>query len=89
MLSGVALIAAPSYLVDGPGRNFTGAWEFVAVVLVLIALVFVRVYVLGDWFRRRAAHRSGQRAAHSASRVPERDGNHGHRATSRRRQNRP
>jgi hypothetical protein len=75
MLTAVALIAAPSYMVHGPGHNFAGAWEFVAVVLVLIAAIFVRVYVLGDWFRRRAAHRSGQRGVH--------------RPASKRRTNRP
>jgi hypothetical protein len=64
------------------------AWVFVVVVLFLIALIFVRVYVLGDWFRRRAAHRSGQRAVHRVSHVPERGGSHGHRAGSRRRPNR-
>jgi hypothetical protein len=64
------------------------AWVFVLVVLVLIALIFVRVYVLGDWFKRRAAHRSGQRAAHRVSHVPERGGSHGRRAGSRRRPNR-
>jgi hypothetical protein len=65
------------------------AWVFVVVVLFLIALIFVRMYVLADWFRRRAAHRSGQRTVHRASRAPERGGNHGHRAASRRRPNRP
>jgi hypothetical protein len=82
MLTRVAMIAAPSYMVHGPGHNFAGAWEFVVVVLVIIAAIFVRVYVLGDWFRQRAVHRAaqrpGQRAAHSARPVPERDGNHGH-----------
>jgi hypothetical protein len=65
------------------------AWVFVVVVLFLIVLIFVRMYVLGDWFRRRAAHRSGQRTVHRVSRVPERGGNHGHRAASKRRPNRP
>jgi hypothetical protein len=55
MLTGLAVI------IQGPGRNFAGAWEFVVVFLVLIALIFVRVYVLGDWFRRRAAHRATSR----------------------------
>jgi hypothetical protein len=64
------------------------AWVFVLVVLVLIALIFVRVYVLGDWFKRRAAHRSGQRTAHHVSHVPQRGGTQKHRAGSRRRPNR-
>jgi hypothetical protein len=64
------------------------AWVFVVVVLFLIALIFVRVYVLGDWFARRAAHRAGQRTVHHVSHPPERGGSHGHRAGSRRRPNR-
>jgi hypothetical protein len=73
------------------------AWIFVVVVLFLIALIFIRVYVLGDWFRRRAAHRAGQHRSghgtvhgtvHPVSHLPERGGSHGHRAGSRRRPNR-
>jgi hypothetical protein len=68
------------------------AWIFVIVVLLLIALIFIRMYVLGDWFRRRslrkAAHESGQRKVHPVSHVPEHGGSHGHRAGSRRRPNR-
>ncbi len=68
------------------------AWIFVFVVLLLIALIFIRMYVLGDWFRRRALHKaehqSRHRTAHPASHMPERGGSHGHRAGSRRRPNR-
>jgi uncharacterized membrane protein YqiK len=68
------------------------AWVFVVVVVFLILLIFVRMYVLGDWFRRRAAHRaahrSGQPTVHRANRVPQQGGSHGHRAGSRRRPNR-
>jgi hypothetical protein len=64
------------------------AWVFVVVVLFLIALIFVRMYVLGDWFRRRAAHRAGQRTVHRVRHAPERGGSHRHRAASKRRPNR-
>ena len=70
-------------------RHVPYAWVFVVVVLFLIALIFVRVYVLGDWFRQRAAHRSGQRAVHHhVSQVPKQGGRHGHRAGTKRRPNR-
>jgi hypothetical protein len=68
------------------------AWVFVVVVLFLIALIFIRMYVLGDWFRRRAVDRalsrSGHRTSHPVSHVSDRGGSHGHRAGSRRRPNR-
>jgi hypothetical protein len=81
MMTGLAFgLHLPSYV--------PYAWVFVVVVLFLIALIFVRMYVLGDWFRRRAAHRAGQRTVHHVSHVPERGGSHGHRAGSKRRPNR-
>ena len=70
-------------------RYVPDAWVFVIVFLFLIMLIFVRVYGMGDRSRRRTAHRSRRRTVHRASRVPERGGNHGHRAVSRRRPNRP
>jgi hypothetical protein len=87
MLTGVAV------MFQGPSHNFTGAWEFVAGVLVLIVLIFIGVYGRGDRSRRRTAHRTahraGRRAAGSASRGPGPGGRHGHRAVpSRRRPNR-
>lgn len=73
MLTGVAIV--PTGL-----RSLPGAWVFVLVVVLLIVVIFVRVYGRGD--------RSGRRTGHRASHVPERDGNHGYRAASRRRPNR-
>lgn len=73
MMTGVALIpTGPRYIPYG--------WVFVVVVIVLIALIFIRVYGRGAQSRRRTAHRASHR--------PERGGNHGHRAVSRRRPNR-
>ena len=63
-------------------------WVPLAVILLLI-VIFVWVYSGGGRSRRRTAHRSGRRAAHGASHVPERGANHGHRAESKRRPNRP
>ena len=54
------------------------AWIFVLVVLVCIGLIFVRVYVLGDWFARRAARRSGGHSAHHVTRGQRQTGSHGH-----------
>jgi len=82
MLTGVAI------LVHGP-RYLPYAWVFVVVVVLLIVLIFIRVYVMGDRSRGVAGHHSRRRTGHRASRVPERDGNHGHQAESRRRPNRP
>jgi hypothetical protein len=60
-------------------------WVPLAVIILLI-VVFVGVYSGGG---RSRGHRSGRRTAHRASHVPERGGNHGHRAESKRRPNRP
>jgi hypothetical protein len=64
------------------------AWIFVLVILFLIALIFIRMYVLGDWFARRAAHRAGQQTAHRVSHGPARGGSRQHRAASKRRSKR-
>jgi hypothetical protein len=86
--SRVMMTGVVAYMPHLP-RYVPYAWVFVVVVLFLIALIFVRMYVLGDWFRRRAAHRSGQRTVRRVSRVPEPGGSHGHRAATRRRSKRP
>jgi hypothetical protein len=58
-------------------RYIPYAWIFVLVVLVCIGLIFVRVYVLGDWFARRAARRSGGHSARQVTRVQRHTENHG------------
>jgi len=55
-------------------------WVPLAVIILLI-VVFVWVYSGGNRSRRRTAHR--------ARHVPERGGNHGHQAGSKRRPKRP
>ena len=76
MLTGVAF---------PPGRlprsfpGFPGAWLFVFIIILLIALIFTRVYAGGDRSGRVTGHRSRRRTAHRAGRGPERGGNHGHR----------
>jgi hypothetical protein len=75
MTTGVAI------MIHGPSHDFPGATVFVFAVVLLIVLILVRVYAGGN--------RSPRRTAHSARHVPERDGNHGRRAVSRRRPNRP
>lgn len=64
-------------------------WVPVAVIILLIVLIFVRVYGRGGRSGGGAAHKDGRRTVHRASRVPERGENHGHRAVSKRRPNRP
>jgi hypothetical protein len=58
-------------------RYIPYAWIFVLVVLVCIGLIFVRVYVLGDWFARRAARRSGGHSARQVTRGQRHTENHG------------
>jgi hypothetical protein len=66
---------------------FPGSGVFVLVVLLLIAAIFVRVYVMGSQ-SGRTIRRSERQKVHRAGRVPERGGNHGRRTVSRRRPNR-
>jgi len=68
--------------------SFPGDGWFVIGVLVLIALIFIRMYAWGDQSGRRTAHGYRRRTAHRAGRVPQRGGDHGHRTASRRRPNR-
>ena len=68
---------------------FPGAGVVVVIVILLIVLIFIRMYVWGDRSRRLTGHRSGRSTAHRAKSGPERGGNHGHRAVSRRRPNWP
>jgi hypothetical protein len=89
MLTGIAI------LVHGP-RYIPYGWVFVAVVVFLIALIFVRVYgrggrsggPTGHRSGRRNGHRSRQGTAHHASHPTEQGGNHEPHEESRRRPNR-
>jgi hypothetical protein len=79
MPTGVAI------LVRGPGHDFPGAAAFVLVVLVLIVVIFIRVYggnqhrgPTGHHSRRRTPRKSGRQAAHDARHRPDRGEHHGH-----------
>jgi hypothetical protein len=74
MLTGIAVVPTRDFV-------FPGSWAFVLGVLLLIVLIFIRMYVWGD--------RSGRRTARRAGRAPERGKDHGQRTVSRRRPNRP
>jgi hypothetical protein len=62
MMTGIAL------MIRGPGHNFGGAWEFVVAVLLIIVVIFFRVYV--------PRKRSGPRASHHAPRKTVRRSTH-------------
>ena len=85
MLTGVAI--NPTSLAEL--RALPYGWEFVVVVILLILLFYMRVYGPRNGSRQKTGHRSGRRTARRASRVPERDGNQGHSAVSRRQPHRP
>ena len=53
-MTGIAL------MIRGPGHNFGGAWEFVVAVLLIIVVIFFRVY--------GPRKRSGPRLSHHTSR---------------------
>ena len=60
MMTGIAL------MIRGPGHNFGGAWEFVVAVLLIIVVIFFRVY--------GPRKRSGPRVTHhrtAQNRAPE------------------
>jgi len=54
MLTGIAVLPTHDMV-------FPGNWVFVYGVLLLILVIFVRMYVWGGRSRRRTAHRSKRR----------------------------
>jgi hypothetical protein len=58
MMTGIAL------MIRGPSHNFGGAWEFVVAVLLIIVVIFFRVY--GP--RRRSGPRVTHRTSHKTVR---------------------
>lgn len=48
-------------MITGPGHNFAGAWEFVVAVLLIIVVIFVRVYGPRKWPWSRTEHRTTRR----------------------------
>jgi hypothetical protein len=85
MLTGVAI--NPTSLAWLRGLPY--GWEFVVAVILLILLFYIRVHRPRNGSRQKTGHRSGRRTARHASSVPERGGNHGHSAVSRRQPHRP
>jgi hypothetical protein len=98
-MTGIAL------MIRGPSHNFPGAIEFVIAVLVIIVVIFVRVY--GPRRRsgprtthrsshqtvrrtvRRSTHQSGRPAPHGDGHQPGKPVNDGRRSSSKRRAGRP
>lgn len=58
-------------------------------VIVLLIVIFMWWFSGGNRSRGSTGHRSGRRTRRRAGRVPERGGNHGHQAVSKRRPDRP
>jgi hypothetical protein len=56
MMTGIAV------RIEGPSHNFAGAWEFVVAVLLIIVVIFIRVY--------GPRRRSGPRSSHRKPRKP-------------------
>jgi len=65
MLTGIAIT-------PGMPRYMPYGWVFVVFVVALILLIFLRVYVIGDRSRRRAAHGPERRTVHHDRRRPHR-----------------
>jgi hypothetical protein len=65
-MTGIAL------MIHGPSHDFGGAWEFVVAVLLIIAVIFFRVY--------GPRKRSGPRATHRTPRKTVRQSEHKRRA---------
>jgi hypothetical protein len=57
----------------GPTHNFAGAWEFVVAVLVIIVVIFFRVYGPRSWSWRPTGHRGRRTATTTVHRVPDHD----------------
>jgi hypothetical protein len=51
----------------GPTHNFPGAWEFVVAVLVIIVVIFIRVYGPRSWSWRPTGHRGRRTGVHRVS----------------------
>jgi hypothetical protein len=67
-MTGIAL------MIRGPGHNFPGAWEFVVAVLLIIVVIFVRMY------GPRRHRQSGQQTTHRTTRRTLRRSTHKRRA---------
>lgn len=71
MLTALATLPAHDMALNGrgtPDMAFPGDWVFVFGVLLLIVLIFARVYGGGNRAGGRAGHRSRGRAVHQSER---------------------
>jgi len=73
-MTGIAL------MIRGPAHNFPGAIEFVIAVLVIIVVIFVRMYGPRKWFGPRKTHQTSHQTVRR---------NDGRRSSSKRRAGRP
>jgi hypothetical protein len=78
MLTGVAVIPKLVSLGRWGFRPTPYDWVPLAVIILLILLIFFRVYVVGDRSISRSRHRSGRPTAHGSSHVPEQGEDSGH-----------
>ena len=63
MMTGIAV------RIEGPSHNFTGAWEFVVAVLLIIVVIFVRVYGPHKRSWPRTSHRPSHRRSSTKRRA--------------------
>jgi hypothetical protein len=63
-MTGIAL------MIRGPAHNFPGAIEFVIAVLVIIVVIFVRMYGPRRWSGPRATHRTSHPTVRRTARRP-------------------
>lgn len=84
MLTGVRVMPKLSALGRVGFRPTPYDWVPLAVIILLIVVIFVRVYGGGGRSAGQTAHRSGRRTRLRAGRAPE-PGNHGHQPASKRR----
>jgi hypothetical protein len=66
MMTGIAL------MIRGPGHNFGGAWEFVVAVLLIIVVIFFRVYGPHKRSGPPASHHTSRRTVRRSAHRPRR-----------------
>jgi hypothetical protein len=80
------MLTSVAFGVHGPS-HLPGAWIFVVVVLLVIGLIWVRVYGGRDGSGRQAGHssrrrRAAQRSGHDSGHHPESETNHAHQSAN-------
>jgi hypothetical protein len=56
-------------MIEGPSHNFAGAWEFVVAVLLIILVIFVRMYGPRRRSGPRSTHRTPQTSRQTTRRT--------------------